>query len=321
VAKITAGDIFRAQETSMQPRITPLNTDRKQWTPQELLDLWQRHLQAHDRSAGTIKKYTQAVTRFLAWYEREEQAPFQLSSLTPIALIGYRNELQHEQHQSTSTINLQVSALRVWCSWMTEQGYLAADPAAHVKLVGGEAAFSRKGLKSAQVNALLRQAQLSRDPARNHAIVQILLQTGLRLSECAALTFEDITFGERSGLLRVRAGKGNKARSVPLNASAREAIVAYVAPRLGIEKPSVKAVAKGWPTPKAPEAHEPIFLSQKGGSAHDISDGTDDRRSGQGCWGVGPRRDECPYLAAYLRSQLPGAVSRRCSGAGDVTWA
>ncbi len=96
--------------------------------------------------------------------------------------------------------------------------------------------------------------------------MQILLQTGLRLSECAALTFEDITFGERSGLLRVRAGKGNKARSVPFNASAREAIAAYVAPRLGMEKRSVKAVAKSWPKPKAPAAHEPIFLSQKGGA-------------------------------------------------------
>src|SRR5258708_2229745 len=220
----------------MQTRITSLNTEHKEWTPHELLDLWQHHLQEHDRSAGTVKKYTQAVARFLAWYEQEEQASFQLLTRTPIALIGYRNELQHEQHKSVSTINLQVSALRTWCGWMTEQGYLAADPAAHVKPVGGEASSSRKGLKSAQVNALLRQAQLSRERERNYAIVQILLQTGIRLSECAALTFEDITFGERSGLLRVRAGKGNKARSVPVIASAREAIAAYVAPRLGLEK-------------------------------------------------------------------------------------
>jgi site-specific recombinase XerD len=116
------------------------------------------------------------------------------------------------------------------------------------------------------INALLRQAQVSRDKERNYAIVQVLLQTGIRLSECAALTFEDMTFGERSGLLRVRAGKGNKARSVPLNASAREAVATYVAPRLGIEKPSMKVVAATWPKPESPEAHEPIFLSQKGGA-------------------------------------------------------
>src|SRR5260370_13714199 len=121
----------------MQPRITPVKTEHKEWTPQELLDFWQHHLQEHDRSAGTVKKYTQAVARFLAWYEREEQMPLQLSTLTPIALIGYRNELQHEQHRSTSTVNLQVSALRGWCGWLTEQGYLAGDPAAHREIGGG----------------------------------------------------------------------------------------------------------------------------------------------------------------------------------------
>ena len=93
-----------------------------------------------------------------------------------------------------------------------------ADPAAHVKLVGQEKAAERSGLKSVQVNALLRQAQESRASTRNYAIVQVLLQTGIRLSECAALTYEDVTFAERGGLLRVRAGKGNKARSMPLPA-------------------------------------------------------------------------------------------------------
>jgi len=250
----------------MQPHVTPLKIDRKEWAPQQLLELWRQHLQGKDRSAGTIKKYIQAVAHFCAWYEQVEQAPLTLSTLTPIALIGYRNELQHEQHKSLSTINLHISALRAWCGWMTEQSYLAADPAARVKLVGGETSSSRTGLKSAQVNALLRQAQISRDKERNYAVVQVLLQTGIRLSECAALTFEDITFGERSGLLRVRAGKGNKARSVPLNASAREAIAVYVALRLGMEKPSLKTVAAKWPRPKSPQSFEPLWLSQKGGA-------------------------------------------------------
>src|SRR5205807_2260973 len=76
----------------------------------------------------------------------------------------------------------------------------------------------------------------------------------------------DITFGERSGLLLVRAGKGNKVRSVPLNASAREALVIAVASRLGVEKPSIKAVASKWPKLGTPQAYEPLFESQKGGA-------------------------------------------------------
>jgi len=210
------------------------------------------------------QKYLQAVGYFLTWYEQEEHAPLTLETLTPIVFIGYRNELHHEQHLSVSTINLRISALQAWSGWLTEQNYLAADPAAHVKLVGEEEASKRSGLKSAQINALLRQAQLSRDKARNYAILQVLLQTGIRMSECSALTFEDISFGERGGLLLVRAGKGNKARSIPFNASAREAVASYVAPRLHVEKVSLKAVATRWPKPKSTQAQEPLFLSQKG---------------------------------------------------------
>jgi site-specific recombinase XerD len=250
----------------MQQNLTPLKTSQTMPTPKSLLEEWRRHLQEKDRSSGTVKKYTQAVAQFLAWYEQEEHATLQLTHLTPIALIGYRNELQHARHKSISTINLQISALRAWCAWLVDQGYLPLDPAARVKLVGGEAGSKREGLSSTQINALLRQAQQSRDPERNYAIVQVLLQTGIRLSECSGLTFSDITFGERTGLLLVRAGKGNKMRSVPLNASAREAIAIYVAPRLRVEKASMKTVAAQWPKPATPQAFAPLFVSQKGGA-------------------------------------------------------
>ncbi len=178
-------------------RVTPLKTERHDQMPNDLLECWRRFLQEHDQAPGTVKKYIQAVAHFLAWYEQEERMPLQLAALTPIALIGYRNDLQHK---SISTINLRISALRAWCAWLVDQGYLPLDPAARVKLVSGAAGSKREGLSSSQVNALLRQAQASRDPARNYAIVQVLVQTGIRLSECSGLTFGDLTFGERSGL-------------------------------------------------------------------------------------------------------------------------
>lgn len=97
-------------------RITALKTEQQNLSPEHLVDEWQTSLQNHDHSTGTVKKDTQAISLFLAWYEQQEQAPLTLSALTPIALIGYRNELQHEQQKSVSTINLRVSALRAWCT-------------------------------------------------------------------------------------------------------------------------------------------------------------------------------------------------------------
>ena len=265
--------------------VIPIRKGRLKWTEERLLEqleLWRRSLQEQDRSPGTVEKYVEAVLRFLAWYKQEEGEPLQLEALTPIALIGYRNHLQHEQQKSVSTINLRISALRAWCGWLVDADYLASDPSARVKLVsmgkdGGGSSSRREGLTAPQVNALLRQAQVSGEPERNYAIVQVLLQTGIRLSECSSLRLGDITIGERSGMLLVRAGKGNKTRSVPLNASAREALALYVAPHLGLregegreEKVSLKVllktVAAAWPKPGTPQALGPLWLSRKSGA-------------------------------------------------------
>ncbi len=123
---------------------------------------------------------------------------------------------------------------------------------------------SKRALTDTEVNALLRAAARSRHPDRDTAIIQVLLQTGMRIGECAALTWEDINFGEKRGVVTIRAGKGNKARCVPLNASARQALAEYVAPMLGV-LPTLKAVAGAWPQLRSGLLPSPLWRSQKGG--------------------------------------------------------
>ena len=238
-------------------------------SPEEIPPLWLDELQASDRAKGTIRRYKSAVEGFLAWYAREEQRPLTFATLTPIALVGYRNEVQRTQGRATSTVNGHLSALRAWCAWLTEEHYLEVNPARRIKLVGRQEASKREGLSDTQANALLRQAQTSRDGRRNYAIVQVLLQTGIRLDKCSQLTLEDIEFGERSGRVTVRQGKGNKTRTVPLNASARQALAEYLAPRLNCD-PTVKAVAVAWQSEGRPLA-EP-----EEGDADDLGDAADD---------------------------------------------
>jgi site-specific recombinase XerD len=86
------------------------------------------------------------------------------------------------------------------------------NPATRYKLVDRQAPPAPTALKDSQINALLRAAARSRHPARDLAIVQLLLQTGMRIGECAPLMCEDIAFAEKSGMVTIRAGKGNKAR-------------------------------------------------------------------------------------------------------------
>ena len=232
--------------------------------PKQFLEGWLNDLQANDRASGTIRRYKSAIESFLSWYEQEEQRLLIFESLTPITLIGYRNFLQRTQARATSTVNGHISALRAWCAWLTEHHYLETNPAKGIKLVGRQEASSREGLEPTQVNALLRQVRVSREGARNYAIVQVLLQTGMRLDECSHLKLEDIEFGERSGRVTIRHGKGNKTRTVPLNASARQALAEYVAPRFGCDS-TIKAVALAWPQSRSNTKSSSLWLSQKGG--------------------------------------------------------
>ncbi len=59
---------------------------------------------------------------------------------------------------------------------------------------------------------------------RNAAIVIFLLHTGLRVSELLNLRLENLKAEEWS----VRAGKGRKERTIPLNATARKALAAWL---------------------------------------------------------------------------------------------
>src|SRR3989442_1781679 len=62
--------------------------------------------------------YRSAVCAFLSWYEQENLEPFDPKHVTPIDLIGYRNQLQ--QQASTSTVNVHVCAMRSFCAWLVE---------------------------------------------------------------------------------------------------------------------------------------------------------------------------------------------------------
>ena len=225
-----------------------------------LFEEWNEKLAENGCTLPTQRRYQSAVRAFAAWFERQNHEPFSPQHLTPIDLTGYIKQLQRES--ATSTVNVHVCALRSFCVWLVEQGQLERNPAQRLRAIGTSKPLAPKALKSAQVNALLRAAQQTRHASRDYALLQLMIQTGLRISECAALRLGDVRLSERQWQLVVRAGKGNKSRTVPLNASVRQALAEYLGPLWSIE-PSVKAVVGAW---GQHPASEPLWASQKGGA-------------------------------------------------------
>jgi site-specific recombinase XerD len=229
---------------------------------------WSTLLANDGRADLTCRRYTGAVRAFLEWFQQQNHEPFTTQRLTPIDLTRYTQHLK--QTAAASTVNVQVCALRSFCAWLTEHGHIDHNPALRLKAVGAGEPLSPKALKPVHVNALLREAQQTRHATRDYAIIQLMVQTGIRIGECAALRLGDVQISERQGWATIRIGKGNKTRKVPLNASVRQALAEYLGPLWDVEA-SVKAVALAWPRHLPSES---LWRSQKGGalSSRAISD-------------------------------------------------
>ena len=87
-----------------------------------------------------------------------------------------------------------------------------------------------RSLNESDQRALLRAVE--RCPsARDRAIATVFLYTALRLSELAALDLADLSMSARRGRLKVRLGKGDAYREVPLNSATRTALEEWLEAR------------------------------------------------------------------------------------------
>jgi len=187
-------------------------------------------LRRDDLSPITVRGYRYDLDQFLGWLTEAKGGPLRFEKLTVIDLINYRQYLVNVQALKPATVNRRLEALRRLCRWAYQTKRLKKNIAQELKPMRTVRNIRPAGLTEPEVHALLRVAGESGHglAARNYALCQLLLQTGLRVSEVAALHISDITAHERSGTVRVRQGKGMKAREVALNATARRALRLYL---------------------------------------------------------------------------------------------
>ena len=190
-------------------------------------------LRREDLAAATVQGYRYDLRHFLAWHQTKGGAVAALR-LTEFDLIAYRQAMIATGKRPT-TVNRRLDALRRLCRWAQAAGTMATDIARDLRRVRLPRNRQPLGLLDGEVHALLRAAGASSHglARRNYALVQLMIQTGLRVGEVAALQIADLTVHDRSGSVHVRHGKGLKDREVPLNATARRAVRQYLEQRPG----------------------------------------------------------------------------------------
>jgi integrase/recombinase XerC len=181
-------------------------------------------LERDDLAPATVRGYRYDLRHFLAWRRTVQDCAFVIQDLAEHDLIAYRQHMVAAGRRPAA-INRRLEALRRLCRWARATGALTSDVAQGVRPVRAVRDRQPVGLTDIEVHAILRAGASSHGlAARNYAIVQLMLQAGLRVGEVAALRITDITMNDRSGSVRIRHGKGLKARDAPLNATARRAL-------------------------------------------------------------------------------------------------
>jgi integrase/recombinase XerC len=134
-----------------------------------------------------------------------------------------------QRGDARSTLARRAAAARSFFSWAHENELIDHDPS--LRLIAPKRGRSLPTVASRDAMAELldahRDAAASGDPIalRDHAILELLYGSGIRVSELCGLDVDDLDLDR--GTARVL-GKGAKERVVPFGAPARDAVSAYL---------------------------------------------------------------------------------------------
>ncbi|MGC7097527.1 tyrosine recombinase XerC [Amycolatopsis lurida] len=136
---------------------------------------------------------------------------------------------QHQAGVSRTTLARRAAAVRTFTAWAHRGGRLEVDPGS--RLVAPRPHRTLPGVlrpdQAEQVMKASGAGAAERDPValRDHAVLELLYATGVRVAELCGLDLGDVEFGRR--VIRVL-GKGGKERTVPFGVPAEKALRAWL---------------------------------------------------------------------------------------------
>ena len=197
-----------------------------------------RALDGKNRSPLTRSAYRTDLRQFFAWLAENTHAPT-LERVERADITEYLAFLASRQLTGVTRAR-KLAALREFFRFLVERESLPKSPADGVETPKRER-HVRPWLRPDQYRALLTEAAPN---PRDFAILQVFLQTGVRVSELCALTLEDLDFERRQVTVH---GKGQAQRTIPLNKKCRAALQNYFARRPQTPYPQVFLNREGRP--------------------------------------------------------------------------
>ena len=188
----------------------------------QLLSGYQTYLETEKRaSQNTLSSYMRDLNQFAAWLE--EHSDDELRTVDSETVTAYV-EWMTGKGKSAATVTRSIASIKSFYLYLQGRGEVKSNPARGVATQKVERKFPDI-LTSREVELFLEQPQCI-DPKgyRDHAMLELLYATGIRVSELISLNVEDVSLS--AGFIRC-AGKG-KERIIPLYPAAVKALSDYV---------------------------------------------------------------------------------------------
>ena len=185
-----------------------------------------RFLEAHDIKPKSKETYRRALRQFFSYLETEG-----VTRPTRETLIAYKAYLI-DKKLSAYTVSAYIIAIRKLFQW-TESEHLYANIASQIKGQKKPKGFKKDALSVKQAQKLLTDMETdSISGARDYALVNLLVRTGLRTIEAVRANVEDIRQqGEQAVLFIQGKGRDSKDDIVILTEETLEPIRAYISMR------------------------------------------------------------------------------------------
>ena len=184
---------------------------------------------ASPNTIGAYKLTFRLLLTFASKRLGKTPAALDIAELDAPLIAAFLDHLERDRHNSAATRNNRLAAIH------SLFGYLALHHPEHAGSIARVLAIPPKRternlltyLTDPEVDALLDACDLNTwTGRRDHAMFALTIQTGLRISELAGLTRQDVTLTVGANVHTI--GKGRKERRTPLVASTKAILHAWL---------------------------------------------------------------------------------------------
>ena len=180
-------------------------------------------LAGKNRSSATARAYQTDIAQFITFLHENNVSIHTPAEVEKIDVLEFLSALAKRELTGIARAR-KMSALREYFRFLEGVGVISESPTTGIETPKREK-NSRQYLRSDEYTKMLSLAGAN---TRDYAILQVFLQTGIRVSELANLRITDIDFIKPSITVR---GKGSVEREIALEKKGIHALKSYLSVR------------------------------------------------------------------------------------------